>query len=157
MCPYANTIYMEFDLDIALEFVEKISPEPAPIGGGGSAATGDLMLPIILATLMVLLFSACAFAFFKKRKTFAKHSTKSSLIAKSIPRIASNKIAIAIIAVAVAFLAIFGIATVQAKAAGNESIETPSNVKAYIDKEAGTVEFDSSYLKNICDRELVVE
>lgn len=54
-------------------------------------------------------------------------------------------------------LALFAGSIVQAQADGEKDIETPSNVKAYIDKEAGTVEFDSSYLKNISNHDLIIQ
>ena len=81
---------MEFNLDIALEFVEKVDPEPAPIEYI-TGQTGDVMLPVILAALMLLLVSFGAFMFFKKRKARISEATAQAGTASKAAHIMTSK------------------------------------------------------------------
>lgn len=109
---------MEFDLDIALEFVEKVNPEPTPIEYI-TGQTGDALLPVILAAIMLLLVSFGAFMFFKKRKAHLNESMTSSRSTTKVATLTTSKwIALAIGAALVAAIAFFACSIVQAQAAG---------------------------------------
>lgn len=135
---------MEFDLDIALEFVEKVNPEPTPIEYI-TGQTGDVMLPVILAAIVMLLVSFGAFMFLKKRKArVSEPTTQAGTAIKASALMTSKWIVLAVVATLVTAVALFTGSIVQAQASGEGKIETPSTVKAYVDKEAGTVSFDKS-------------
>lgn len=148
---------MEFDLDIALEFVEKVNPEPTPIENV-AAQTGDMLIPIILCSILLLLFGL-GLVFIKnaKLKSRAGHSASSSTIQKAINLIKINKFVLLAASIVLALSALFTGNVLLAKASETGGIETPSSVKAYVDTEAGSVSFDPSWLKNISDRDLMVE
>lgn len=81
---------MEFDLEIALEFVEKVNPEPTPIEYI-TGQTGDVMLPVILAAIMLLLVSFGAFMFFKKRKARINEASSATAAATKVASLMTSK------------------------------------------------------------------
>lgn len=135
---------MEFDLDIALEFVEKVNPEPTPIEYI-TGQTGDVILPVILAAIVMLLVSFGAFMFLKKRKARVSEPTAQAGTASKAAYIMTSKwVSLAVLTALVAAVVLFAGSIVKAQASEDSKIETPSTVKAYVDKEAGTVSFDKS-------------
>lgn len=61
------------------------------------------------------------------------------------------------VATLITAVALFAGSIVQAQASGEGKIETPSTVKAYVDKEAGTVSFDTSWIKNNSSGDIIFD
>ena len=136
---------MEFDLDIALEFVEKVNPpDPTPIENV-AAQTGDMLIPIILCSILVLLFGL-GLVFIKNAKSVSRagHFASSGIIQKAINLIKINKFVLLAASIVLALSAVFTGNVLLAKANETGGIETPSIVKAYVDTEDGSVSFDTS-------------
>lgn len=61
------------------------------------------------------------------------------------------------VATLITAVALFAGSIVQAQASGEGVIETPSSVKAYVDKDTGEVSFDTSWIKNVSEGKLIVD
>ena len=123
---------MEFNLDISLEFVEKINSESTFAEYiTGQAGTGDSLFLIIFAAIAVLCISLGAFILVKKKNLhFNEGRITNHVLLKSKTSTSIRLTALVFVAILIIVSSLFICNFVKAQAGAETLIETPSTVKA---------------------------
>lgn len=151
-------------INMIMNFVSEQNPNPDVDVTYVSAQTGDILMMFIALLAGILLACGVIYCFLKLRKknTVASHANTSASAKYNLGvsfETTRSKVLLCIIVSIVAMILCFSFSrgalatTPNTEVSGN--LEYTNVINAYVNEDTGVVRFDSGFLKNVSDRDVV--